>query len=397
MEQIATHYPWNTAASGSAASLGAFSEDARRGLLLLGGAAFSETETDAAESDGVWVSPPGSPIPEFDISNFAEVVEQPRVVISLADALAASAGAKLDELDAACAAAPAARSSLAPLGLQQAREAVDALIAQADARSRGSACPRCPRCGFDLVPCESSGAICFACASLATPRSRAVCCEQCGVEVCWKCMPGERSEAVPLGPLGDGLPSDLSTGVMGAPAVSEYAGGSPALGEPQAIGAVVADLPLVTSQPAAAHRRRRRRRHCPLCHGGVRGRMVDAEDAALCARCVVDIAAGERAWSCQACSFCLCTHCAPLVDPPLIASQDQAPQGIATDITVAGSTPVGGVDANLRAGLPWFPRLWLSMHILTRTWTHLTLLCWSVSALFLLLSHAHQCCGCRDA
>ena len=164
-------------------------------------------------------------------------------------------------------------------------------------------------------------------------------------------MPGERSEAVPLGPLGDGLPSDLSTGDMGAPAVSEYAGGSPALREPQAIGAVVADLPLVTSQPAAAHRRRRRRRHCPLCHGGVRGRMVDAEDAALCARCVVDIAAGERAWSCQACSFCLCTHCAPLVDPPLIASQDQAPQGIATDITVAGSTPVGGVDANLRAAV----------------------------------------------
>jgi hypothetical protein len=104
------------------------------------------------------------------------------MVISPADApapsLAASAGPKMDVLDAACAAATVARSpTLPPLGLQQAREAVDALIAQAAALVRGAACPRC--C-FDLVPCESSGAACFACASLATPRSRAVCCEQCG-------------------------------------------------------------------------------------------------------------------------------------------------------------------------------------------------------------------------
>ena len=118
----------------------------------------------------------GSPIPEFDIRNFAEVQEQPCMVISPADALApslaASAGPKMDVLDAACAAATVASSpTLPPLGLQQARGAVDALIAQAAALVRGAACPRC--C-FDLVPCESSGAACFACASLATPRSRAV-------------------------------------------------------------------------------------------------------------------------------------------------------------------------------------------------------------------------------
>ena len=250
--------------------IAAFSDEARLGLALLGGGSAErqsdEVRIQQSEWEDVWVTPSSSPAraaspvrdaQELDImQQFGDPRLQPRVVISLAEALAASVESRLA---AACSARPVVNATLPEH--PRAAPALPTLPEQV--------C--CPRCWQALTPCASTGVTCFSCSGSPKPGGQAFNCEQCGVQICCTCMPSTSlvAEVVPsvdvqaeaevaVASSGDGAGFAAACALV--PALPAYGSAEVGLG-PVVIG---------------AQRRRRRKRQCPMCHGTRMTKLVPA-------------------------------------------------------------------------------------------------------------------------
>ena len=250
-----------------------FSAAAERALAQLACAAASPSRelianVDAEELAGVWVTPPGSPAPDvdFDISNFADACAEAPVVISLAEALAASAEGVLDR---ACAAS--AGPLFAPVALQEAEA--------------------CPRCCLDLVKRLSSGKTCIKCKSPPTPGSRTLLCEQCGAEVCAACIRHVAGDVTPPAGVvenaGEGIVPPL---LLPAPAVIVAAD----------VHQHAEAIPLDISQAAVVSL------WCPGCSQPLRA----VKCGGACAACSARVPRSTSAYRCRPCGGFLCSICA---------------------------------------------------------------------------------------
>ena len=274
----------------------AFSEAAERALERLAGVNDApDQELDAGEADGVWVTPPGSPVREgdfdveFDLQRFREADAPGPVAISIAEALGLEA---IHRMDVMCSMASVPQCA-APMPRGPSSELID-----------------CPRCGLQLTPNACSGCPCSSCGMPPTPHSRALVCDQCGAQVCGQCVrrraddaadavamatvtvPPAATAAIDVAGVDTTLPSD------GAGTVPILADATVTAGQADARGSSCTQ----ESVQGQIHRAT-----CPGCDLAMKA----VKCGGACAICVRRVPRGTIAYRCRPCMGFMCCDCIP--------------------------------------------------------------------------------------
>ena len=320
--------------------------------------------------DEIWVTPPSSPgtqVPrvegdspgtavfqasEFDMQVFANSVPLGPVTMSLAEALAV----EVDEVfHAACAAPDLIAATLpatalpVPVGLQQVRGRLDALVAQ----SAGLAVPMaalhpafsgqicCPRCWQALTPRVSSGVTCFSCGGSPTPGGQALHCDQCGVETCCACIPLAAEEFADEAMAGEPL-AFAAARCPGAAGVAPVEHDSAALLISTAEAMVVDQSlpPSVVAEAVATDQSLTQQSSSPCCPCGMQTMArVKLVAGKRCSGCKMARNRGCGVWVCSGCGKILCLKCVREGRPSSVTqdAQDAAP---AVPAVVVASTDV---------------------------------------------------------